>query len=218
MAFHKIDWENWERAEYYRYYREIIRTRFNLTLRLDITPLLPALKERGLKFYPAFVWAVMKAVNSHKEFRMALDKEGDLGWYDECHPGYTVFHKDNGTFSDLWSEYSPSFRAFYANMTGDMERYGDVHKVKGKPGGPPNFCSLSCAPWLDFTGYACDTYTGSDMFFPVITFGKYRQEGEKTTIPFNIWVHHAVADGWHVHCLTQTLQELLDRPESWLDS
>ena len=218
MAFHKIDWDQWERAEYFRYYKDCIKTHYNLTLRLDVTALRRELDKRGLKFYPAFVWAVMKAVNIHREFRMAVDGEGNLGWYDECHPGYTVLHRDTGTFSDLWSEYSPSFRTFYGNMTGDMEKYGQVHRLKGKPGCPPNFCSLSCVPWLDFTGYGCDTYGDSDMYFPVILFGRYRQEGQVLTLPFNIWVHHAVADGWHIHLLVDTLQQLLAEPENWLDS
>ena len=76
--------------------------------------------------------------------------------------------------------------------------------------------------WRDlgvkFIGYGCDTYGDSEMYFPVILFGRYRQEGQALTLPFNIWVHHAVADGWHIHLLVDTLQQLLAEPESWLDS
>ena len=210
MAFHKIDWDQWERAEYFRYYKDCIKTHYNLTLRLDVTALRRELDKRGLKFYPAFVWAVMKAVNSHREFRMAVDGEGNLGWYDECHPGYTVLHRDTGTFSDLWSEYSPSFRTFYGNMTGDMEKYGQVHRLKGKPGCPPNFCSLSCVPWLDFTGYSSTVPGGSPQLFPVMTYGKFADKDGRRTMPLAINIAHAAADGWHTARFVQDLQAFVN--------
>lgn len=112
MAFHLIDMEKWERREHYHYYRNFIKTRYNLNGDIDITELLSQTKEKRLRFYPVFIFIIMKAVNETKEFRMSLDKDGNLGYWDICHPSYTIFHKDDHTFSDIWTEYSNDFSLF----------------------------------------------------------------------------------------------------------
>ena len=140
MAFHLIDMEKWERREHYHYYRNFIKTRYNLNGDIDITELLSQTKEKRLRFYPVFIFIIMKAVNETKEFRMSLDKDGNLGYWDICHPSYTIFHKDDHTFSDIWTEYSNDFSLFYRNVIQDMENYKDVKGIKTKPHTPPNFC------------------------------------------------------------------------------
>ena len=39
-------------------------------------------KESGLRFFPAFTWAVAAAVNSRPEFRLGYDSAGRLGRFD----------------------------------------------------------------------------------------------------------------------------------------
>lgn len=207
MAFHLIDMEKWERREHYHYYRNFIKTRYNLNGDIDITELLSQTKEKRLRFYPVFIFIIMKAVNETKEFRMSLDKDGNLGYWDICHPSYTIFHKDDHTFSDIWTEYSNDFSLFYRNVIQDMENYKDVKGIKTKPHTPPNFCPVSCVPWLSFTGYGSDTYAESNMFYPIILFGKYREEKGRILLPLAVAVNHAIADGYHTCTFFQKVQE-----------
>lgn len=208
MAFHLIDMESWERAEHYQYYRNIIKARYTLSINVDITNLLPQVKGRNLKFYPVFIHILMQVVNQTREFCMALDHEGRLGYYDMCHPSYTIFHNDDKTFSDIWTEYNPKFDEFYQAAAGDMETYKDVKGVKAKPGKPDNFCPISCVPWLSFTSYASDTYAESNMLFPVLLMGRYFEENGKTLMPLAVSVNHAVADGYHTCKFLNDVQAL----------
>ena len=73
-------------------------------------------------------------------------RKEDLVIFDVMHPNFTIFHKDDHTFSDIWSYYDDDFQTCYQNIINDMETYKDVKGPKGKEGQPPNFfCISSCA-------------------------------------------------------------------------
>ena len=208
MAFHKIDMDNWERREHYYYYRDFIKTRYNLCGEIDITGLLSQIREKRLHFYLVFLYVVIHTVNEIRELRMCLDEDGALGYWDVCHPSYTIFHKDDLTFSDIWTEYSPDFQTFYERASQDMETFQDVKGIKAKPDTPPNFCPISCIPWISFTGFGSDTYAESNMLYPVILFGKYHEnEKGQILLPLSIAVNHMVADGYHTCLFFQKIQE-----------
>ena len=215
--FHKIDMETWERKEYYHYYINFIKSKYNLNVDMDITKLLKLVKEKKLKLYPVLIYAVMKGINKNKEFRMSYDKEENLGYWDYCNPSYTIFHDDDKTFSDIWSEYSEDFSIFYSNVTRDMEKYKNIKGIKSKPERPDNFSPVSSIPWLSFTGYSNDTYSESNMLFPVTVFGKYYERDRKILLPFSIFAVHAVADGYHTCKLINDIQEIILEVENWLN-
>lgn len=216
MAFHLIDMEHWERKEHYQYYQTLVRSNYTLTANLNITPLVQAIKTRGLKFYPVFLYITSTAVNRIKEMRMAKDKDGHLGYWDECHPSYTIFHKDDCTFSDIWTEYHTDFNVFYENCIKDMIEWKDVKGVKTKPGKPDNFTPISCLPWLSYTSMAYDTPVSSPLYFPVVLFGKYFEQNGEILIPFSAYLPHAVADGYHTSLFINTVQEIANDFEHWM--
>ena len=45
---------------------------------------------------------------------------------------------------------------------------------------------------------------------PVVTWGKYEDEGDKTLMPLTMNIHHAVADGFHLSRFFNEVQELID--------
>lgn len=214
-VFSPIDFAHWPRASHFEYYTNIIRTNYAVTVRLDVSALRQQCQALGLRFYPAMLYAIMRAVNSRQEFRMAY-RDGVLGFYSVCHPSYTIFHADDHTFSDIWSEYHPHFPTFYAGVLRDIDIWRDVKGVKTKPDRPNNFCPVSCVPWLDFTAAAHDTAGPGPMFFPVITFGKYTASDGKLTLPLCLHIHHAAADGYHTSMLLSDIQSLLDHCTDWL--
>ena len=146
--FTKIDLANWERREHYHYYTNQLPCSYSMTVSLDVTNLKRRVKEYGHRFYPVFVYCVSKAVNAQKEFRMGMDGEGNPGYWDQVHPNFTIFHEDDHTFSDVWTEYQEEFESFYSGMTAVMEECKDKKGVKARAGQPANFYCISCVPWV----------------------------------------------------------------------
>ena len=208
--FTPIEKETWPRKDHFAYYRDLLPCGYSVTVRLDVTRFFAMLKEKSLKPYPSMIWCVSHTILSHPAYRMGVDKDGNPGYHDVLHPNYTVFHEDDHTFSDLWTEHNEDFSAFYKAFLADAETYGGNHGIKAREGQPPNFYCISCVPWLDFEGYTAFVPAGKPNIFPVITYGKATEREGKLTLPFAINISHAAADGWHTAAFVQDLQKLLD--------
>lgn len=216
--FHVVDRDSWGRTVYFDYYFNVIKCRYNIGADLDITNLQRFRRERGLKFFPVMLYAAMRAVNAHEEFRMAFNERRELGFWDWLCPCYTLFHPETETFTDIWSEYSEEFPRFYATVVDDMARYRHVSgKIKARDGQPPNICPVSNVPWLTFTHFAQDSYAESEFFSPLVKFGKYETRGEKVILPVSVSVNHAVADGYHTCRLINEMQDAASFPEKYFN-
>ena len=208
--------KNWVRRAHFEYYINKIRCRYNVNYELDITRMLHLVKGAGIRFYPSMLYVVTCGINMNPEFRMSLDENGEPGFWDEINPSYTIFHDDDKTFSDIWTAFDPRFSVFYARALEDMNRYRDEKGVSVKPGRPENCCPMTSVPWLSFSAYSNDTYSESQMLFPIITFGRFFEREGRVRLPFSVFVHHAAADGYHTCKLINDIQSLLLEP-AWLD-
>lgn len=82
MKFHVIDRENWNREQYFEHYLELKCT-FSMTVNVDITLLIKKVHQKGIKFYPTFIYIISRIINKHKEFRTCFNDEGVLGYWEE---------------------------------------------------------------------------------------------------------------------------------------
>lgn len=208
MSWKKIDRSTWNREEVFAHFLTDLPCTYSLTARLDIT----ALRAGGLPLYPAMLYALSAVVNRHEEFRTALDGEGQPGIFDALSPCYTVFHKDTETFSNIWTDFSESYAAFFAGYRQDLQQYGEIHRLAAKPGPPENTFPVSMLPWTTFDSLHLNLQRGYAYLLPIFTMGKFYEDGGKTLLPIAVQVHHAVCDGFHVSRFLAEVQELLDHP------
>ena len=138
---------------------------------------------------------------------MALDEDGAPGFYDLVHPCYTIFHKEQETFSNLWTEYSENFSTFLARYKADLETYGNVLDMDAKPNTPPNTFPVSMVPWTTFTGFHLHLQKGYNYLLPIFTLGKAWEHHGHWKMPLAIQVHHDVCDGFHVSRFVESLQQ-----------
>jgi len=203
MAFRKIDIENWERREFYEHFISQVVCTYSVSVNLDITKL------KGQKLYPAMIWLLTKTVNDMPEFRISLTAEG-LGIYDDMHPMYTVFNKENKNFSGIWSYFSEDYNTFLRNYEEDSAKYSTSTRYAPKDGTPVNSFNISMLPWVEFTGLNINVYDEGKFLLPIFTMGKYFEHNGKRMLPLAIQVHHAVCDGYHVGAFVERLQGYID--------
>ncbi len=209
MSFKKIDIEHWSRKEIYFRYLDLIPCTFSMTVNIDLTKLLSAVKLNNYKLFPTVMYVLSSVVNTHKAFRMGHDEEGNLGYHDVVHPSFTLFHEKTESFTSVWTEYSENYHEFLREYILDLEKYqnDDLHS---KPQLGNNFFNVSCIPWVNFTGFNLNLQKGYNYFSPIFTIGKYSTSEGKTLLPLAIQVHHAVCDGFHVAQLINELQARVD--------
>lgn len=215
-AFNPIDQVTWPRSQTFYYFTKIAPTGYTINMDVDVTILRKALKEKGKKFFPAYLYLVTKVLNKIPEFKVAI-KDGVLGYFDTLTPLYASFHEDDKTISFLWTAYNDDFSIFYDNYIRDKEQYGDVHGILAKPEMPPvNSYTVSCVPWISFHSFSLHIYDNKEYFFPTVEAGKFFEKDGATIMPLSITAHHAATDGYHINLFYEELKREINHPENWL--
>ena len=158
--------------------------------------------------FPLLIYVLTKVVNNHEEFRTAINDKGELGVWDTLLPCYTVFHEENETFSNLWTEWNDDLIVFLSNYERDIEMFGGNYGIDAKPDTPANTFPISSLPWDTFTGLNLNIFADGTYLLPIFTYGKYFQQDDKYLIPLSVQVHHAVYDGFYVSRLINEIQQI----------
>ena len=203
MSFHLIDLPSWERRDAYEHFTKEVVCTYSATVELDITNL------KNQRLYPALIWLLTKTVKQMPEFRTVLTENG-VGIYDEMHPAYTIFNKENKNFSGIWTEFRPNYRDFLAAYEADVAQYSSSQKYAPKPHRPPNSFDISMVPWFTFTSFNINIFGDGKYLLPIFTLGKFFERDGKRLIPLAIQIHHAACDGYHVGIFVETLQKQID--------
>ena len=207
-----IDLATWPRRTHWQYYRNIVKAAIAMTKKIDVTNVLKYCHRTGRSFSAVFLYVISRTVNSMECMRMCTDGEGNPAVWDVIHPNFTIFHKDDETFSDVWMEYYPEMEDFLANYEKVLEEYGNKRGIKVRDNQPPNFFPVSGLPWISYE--SMHTYTqGTTMppaLFPILNYGKYEEVDGRFLLPFSITIAHAAMDGYHVAKFFEKLQEMAD--------
>ena len=209
MLFNKIDLQTWNRKESYSHYFHAVPCTYSMTINLDITKFIKQIKEDRLKLFPTILYGISHTVNNHKEFRMDMDEEKNIGYYSLLNPCYSVFHAETETITNVWTEYNADFDLFMQNYKIDMLKYQNDFSIS-KPLSGKNHFNVSCIPWSSFTSFNLNLQQGYDYLLPIFTLGKFFPSDEKTLLPLAIQVHHAVCDGFHLSRFVNELQDWIN--------
>ncbi|AWW27519.1 MULTISPECIES: CatA-like O-acetyltransferase [unclassified Acetobacterium] len=74
---HPIDFENWDRRQYFYYFTEMLPTGFNLNIEIDITKAHQKIKAAGKKFFPAYLYLTAKLITEQGGADVLLDRLSD---------------------------------------------------------------------------------------------------------------------------------------------
>lgn len=217
LNFTELDLYKWPRGSMFYYFSKMAPTGYSLTVDLDVTKVKKVLKQRGLKFFPAYLYLVTKTLNKQIEFKVAL-KDEKVGYYETLNPMYAVFHDDDKTISLMWTEFDNDFEVFYKNYMDDKNKYENNHGVLAQPDKmpPANCYTVSCIPWVNFKQFSVHSYENKPYYFPSIESGKIHEENGNLIMPFSMTLHHATTEGYHVDKFLKDLQYQMDNPKEWL--
>ena len=149
------------------------------------------------------------AVNQVEEFKLRIvDKQVVV--FDEIHASSTIGRED-GTFAVTFVKFSPDFGVFDKSL---KEEIKNVHESSGmrlnKSAKRSDVIHFSSIPWIRFTGLTHPRRYGMDESEPKISFGKIFKRDEKWFMPLAVFVHHGLADGYHISKYLEYFQEFMD--------
>lgn len=216
LTFTPLELNKWPRGEIFYYFSKMAPTGYSLTVEVDITHFKQVLKQRGYKFFAAYLWLVTKLLSQQQEFMIA--QKGDtIGHYNYLTPLYAAFHDDDKTFSLMWTDWDDDFLRFHNAYLSDKQTYGSNKGVLSKKDAlpPENAYTISCVPWISFSHFAVHSQNAS-YYLPSVEAGRYFNRGDRLIMPLSLTCHHATTDGYHINLFLQSLQQELDSFERYL--
>ena len=215
--FQPIDIQTWPMAQAFHYYTQMAPTSYTVNVNMDVSLLRKELKTKGIKFFPAYLYLVTRAITRQQELRVAV-KDGTLGYWDCLTPAYPQFHEDSKTTSLLWTEYNDNFSEFYNQYLADIKLHGESHGILSSKGVPPaNAYIISCIPWFTFNSFSLHNHGIKDYYVPSFEAGGFTEiSNGKIVMPLSVTVHHATTDGYHLKVFFEELQRTMNYPGEWL--
>ncbi|MBM0066819.1 type A chloramphenicol O-acetyltransferase [Alkalicoccobacillus gibsonii] len=210
--FTLINRDNCDRKEIFDHYLNQA-TSFSLTKELDVSHLLPFIRENRFKLYPTFIYLVTKIVNLNHAFKTSFNSEGELGYWDYLDPMYTIFNEKDKLFKGIWTHMTPNFDDFHHAYLADVKKYKEYGGLFPKKPIPQNTVSISMIPWTSFSGFNLNIGNNPNHLLPIITAGKFVVKGNRIVLPVSLQVHHAVCDGYHASIFMEQFNEFVKAPD-----
>jgi len=206
-----VDIKKWNRKKYYEYYKNYDNPCFSVDLNIDIDLLIRIVKTKNLKFFPTFIYCLMKAMNDINEFKYRV--RGDtVILHDFIHPSFTVLNEtDNYVF--CYSEYVEDFHVFYENVLENIKKALNSDNLEDEPG-KDDLVFISSLPWFSFNSVTHPFSKDDPHSIPRISFGKYFLENSIYKLPLSIQIHHGLCDGLHIARLIDGINQSVKALES----
>ena len=167
----RITFDNPHRRKHFEFFNAMDQPHFNVTANVDISTLLPYLKENGLSFTPAIVYLISRTANDIVPFRWRI-RQGEVVEHDAVHPSFTVLTKASDVFSFCYAEYTPAAATFMQRARAAIDQMQEEPVMEDHPE-RDDYLFLSSVPWISFTSIQHAMHYSPADSVPRITWGRY---------------------------------------------
>jgi chloramphenicol O-acetyltransferase type B len=200
-----IDESTWERAMHCMVFRNSIEPAFCVTFEADVTEFKKKVKEEGLSFTLAMVYAVCRCANEVEALRYRF-LDGKVVLYERIDTAFTYLNKETGLFKVVnvpFIDNLPEYVALALKTAEEQQEY-----FTGPLGNDVFQCSPM--PWVTYTHISHTNSGKKDNATPLFDWGKYYEKDERVLIPISIQTHHSFVDGIHIGQFVDALQKFFD--------
>lgn len=189
-----IDMTTDPRRRQFEYFRTFSNPCASMTVNCDITHLRQTVLENGWPFFLTVLYCAINAANDVPELRRRIKGE-QVVEYDNCPSSHTVALPD-GTYCYCELDCSMPFSQYLPYAQAAVE---EAKRKQSMDDGedPARLFFVSSIPWVSFTALTLPVPDPPDSNVR-INFGRFFEQGDRTLLPLNISVHHALADGVHI--------------------
>lgn len=199
----RFEVKGWEREEHFHFFREFAQPFFNVHTEIDITNLYRYAKQKQLSVFLAYLHAATEGVRATDNFMLRLEGDGVVK-YDAVDISTTIL-KDNKTVSFV---HLPHYAELHTFCKTASEIVADVKKSTrlfyGYNG--PDLIHATTLPWFKLNGMEHAHLNDPNDAIPKLAFGKLEFKGEQVILPLSVRVHHALADGYHIHLFLENMK------------
>lgn len=192
----KVDFTNPHRKKHFDFFREMNHPHFNITANVDISKLLPFLKDNKFPINIGMVYLLARTANEIPEFRWRI-RGDEVVEHPLVHPSFTVSTDVADVFSFCTVDFSYDSRVFFDKAARIMENMKTNPSLEDEIG-RDDFLFMSTFPWVSFTSIQHAMHYHPSDSVPRIVWGKFFEQDGKTLMPLSVQAHHAIVDGRHI--------------------
>jgi chloramphenicol O-acetyltransferase type A len=207
---HEIDLSTWPRRRHFELFSTFNHPHFGLCADVDLSVFLPRMRQCGVPFTVAFVYAIARAANAVPEFRHRI-RSGKVVEHDLVSPSFTVLAGDD-LFGFCTISYCEAFLEFAQRARTAISR-AQEHICLAIDPERDDLLFMTALPWVAFTSFAHPMPLHPADSIPRFAWGKYHEEAQRTKIPLSVQGHHALMDGIHMARFYAKLEEHLRNPD-----
>lgn len=200
-----INESKWERSMHCMIFRKCAEPMFCVTFEVDITRFLEKIREKGLSFTLAMVYAVCKCGNDIENFRYRF-LDGKVVLYDRIDTSFTYLNKE-----------TELFKVVSVPMVDGLKEYVKLAEKTAREQreyftAPPanNIFQCSAIPWVTYTHISHTISGNKENASPLFDWGKYYEKDGRFLMPLSVQVHHSFVDGLHIGRFAEMIQRFLN--------
>ena len=200
-----IDEAAWERRVHCQIFRDYAEPCFCVTFEADITEFRRTVKEEGLSFTLAMVYAVCRCANEIEAFRYRF-LDGKIVLYEKVDTAFTYLNKETELFKVVSVPLADDLAEYVRSASMAAENQKEYFT------GPLANDAFQCSPlpWVTFTHISHTISGKKDCATPLFDWGKFHEKDGRILIPISVQAHHSFVDGLHVGKFADNLQTYFD--------
>ena len=187
-------------------FRNSVEPAFCVTFEADITRFKRVVKEQGVSFTLAMVYAVCKCANDIDAFRYRF-VDGQIVLFDKIDTAFTYLNQE-----------TELFKVVNVPMIDDLKEYCEFAETIAKEQkeyftGPLGNDVFQCSPmpWVTYTHISHTNSGKKDNATPLFDWGKFYEKNGKIVIPISVQAHQSFVDCIHIGKFVDKLQRFFDR-------
>jgi len=207
-----IDIETWNRRNHFNFYNRLEYPYLNITANVNMTRLLPWIKDNGYSVFATIAYITSQAANDIPELRLRI--RGDqVVEHAVLRSSFTVL-ADDKTFGFATVDYTNDFSVFHQRILDGIQATRANPSIKDEPG-RDDMIFLTTMTWVSFTQINHPLPLNPADSFPRITWGKIFNQQDQILMPLSLNANHALVDGLHVGQFFEIVQKIMDDPEQF---
>ena len=204
MSFRVV--QDYYRRELFDFFRPYASPFWAVTFELEIGGALEELRRRQYPIYLNLCYLFTRAAQPLEDLRYRL-REGEIVLHDRLHAGVTV-PAAGGRFRFTYYDDEPEIERFNARLAADGAA-GEDAGLGVRVDRDRAWLFFSSLPKIPFTGLT-HAYPDPQDDEPRVSFGRFREQGERRFMPVGLQVNHRFVDGAVVGELVERAQSALD--------
>lgn len=201
----EINIETWDRKEHFLHFQKIDYPSYNLAFDVDITSLLPVVKENKLNFYYTMIFLTTLTAAEVKAFLYRY-RDGKVFLHNSLDVSFTDINDDSELYKCINTRFSYNYREFIA-MAEKASKNQKQFMVSRECDNIDDIIYITTIPWISFTGLVNPIHLDKNDSIPRFAWGRYYNRDNKMKLPYCVQASHAFVDGIHLAKFKQQLED-----------